>query len=409
MQSYKLRGFTLLEVLMVIAIIAILGGLIIFMARPSDLLTDTNNAKRDAEAGTIEQALEAYAAFNTNGEKYPPELQNLPSGVYDICKEGQSSCSGNSVNIDTLIEQGFLAQVPVSSGCSSSTDSCYNIKSVNNGQSLKILADSEVLICPTGYVEVPGNSTYSTNDFCVMKYEAKDVGGVATSQAASLPWRNISQTNAITECTDLGSKYHLMTNNEWMTIARNIEQVANNWTDNVVGGSGKVYTGNVGNPPGALLAASTDDNDGYYGTGYDYPGSDYRRTLYLSNNNVIWDLVANASEMLATTITCAGASCTNLEMPFDASPASEWVFFSNISTYGQLSYDLVRPSNPSWDYLQGMGKVYTSTTTGTHTLQRGGNRVNQGLNGLVGLYTLDMSLSPSSTGGNMGFRCVYSN
>lgn len=407
MQSYKLRGFTLLEVLMVIAIIAILGGLIIFMARPSDLLTDTNNAKRDAEAGTIEQALEAYAAFNTNGEKYPPELQNLPTGVYDICREGELSCSGTSINIDTLIEQGFLAQVPVGSGCSSSTDSCYNIKSVNNGESLTILADSEVLICPTGYVEVPGNSTYSTNDFCVMKYEAKDVGGVATSQAASLPWRNINQPTAITECSDLGPKYHLITNNEWMTIARNVDQVANNWTDNIVGGSGKIYTGNLGAVPGSLLAASTDDNDGYYGTGYS-TGADNRRTLYLSNNNVIWDLSANAAEMTSTTITCSG-SCTTAEMPFDASPASEWIFFSNISTYGQLSYDLIRPVNPSWDYLQGTGKMFTSTTAGVHVIQRGGSRVNTGLSGLAGLYAIDTSFLTTNTGGNNSFRCVYSN
>ena len=37
------------------------------------------------------------------------------------------------------------------------------------------------------WVLVEGNSSYEAQDFCVMKYEAKNVGGVATSQASSSP------------------------------------------------------------------------------------------------------------------------------------------------------------------------------------------------------------------------------
>ncbi len=37
--------------------------------------------------------------------------------------------------------------------------------------------------CPEGYIPVPGNAEYGTGDFCVAKYEMKNVGGVAKSQA----------------------------------------------------------------------------------------------------------------------------------------------------------------------------------------------------------------------------------
>jgi len=76
-----------------------------------------------------------------------------------------------------------------------------------------------------------------------MQYEAKNVGGVATSQSGGTPWVNISQVNAITACSNLGSGYHLITNQEWMLLANDIASVANNWTSGIVG-QGLLVRGN---------------------------------------------------------------------------------------------------------------------------------------------------------------------
>src|SRR3989339_962293 len=55
-------------------------------------------------------------------------------------------------------------------------------------------ANSSSTVPPTAggeWIYVPGNSSIGTSNFWVMKYEAKDVGGAATSQAALTPWVSI--------------------------------------------------------------------------------------------------------------------------------------------------------------------------------------------------------------------------
>lgn len=49
------------------------------------------------------------------------------------------------------------------------------------------------------------------------------------------PIADINQGDAIAACNAIGPGYHLITNNEWMTLARNIESVAHNWSSGVVG------------------------------------------------------------------------------------------------------------------------------------------------------------------------------
>ncbi|MEK7721003.1 MAG: hypothetical protein AAB359_01285, partial [Elusimicrobiota bacterium] len=97
---------------------------------------------------------------------------------------------------------------------------------------------------------VPGNSSLGTNDFYVMKYEAKNVGGVATSQAAVTPWVSINQTDSITQCAALGSGYHLLTIAEAQTINRNIEAQTANWANGTIGSlvsaGGGLKRGNAG-------------------------------------------------------------------------------------------------------------------------------------------------------------------
>jgi hypothetical protein len=77
-----------------------------------------------------------------------------------------------------------------------------------------------------------------------MKYEAKDDGsGNAVSQANTTPWVSINQVDAWDECDSLNTEdtrtnidndtnndgtYALISNPEWMTIARNVENVDTN-------------------------------------------------------------------------------------------------------------------------------------------------------------------------------------
>jgi formylglycine-generating enzyme required for sulfatase activity len=240
-----------------------------------------------------------------------------------------------------------------------------------------------------------------------MKYEAKNVSGIATSQAANTPWMGIVLSAAVTACSNLGANYHLITNNEWMTIARNLEQVSSNWTGGTVG-NGAVYSGH--NDSSAVeLAASSDDNDGYYGTGNVAP-SNQRRTLTLTNDEVIWDFAGNLMERTSNIISCAAANCTGAEMIYDSTPAEEPIQFTAISTYGILSYDLVRPSNSSWTSTQGMGRVWTDSDAAypsgnTHSILRGGTWMSTNS---AGIYAMELGHGSNSTSPYIGFRCARS-
>lgn len=100
-----------------------------------------------------------------------------------------------------------------------------------------------------------------------------------------------------------------------MTITRDIEQQGDNWSTNQVG-SGFLYSGNNDDGGGTnswALPATADDTDGYYmtqdsaagngdvnnancNTSTDTCGKGQKRTLKLSNNQVIWDLAGNVWE-----------------------------------------------------------------------------------------------------------------
>ena len=258
--------------------------------------------------------------------------------------------------------------------------------------------------CPANWILVPGNAAYSTSDFCVMKYEAKNVGGVATSQADETPWASITQTDAITECASLGEGYHLITNAEWMTIARNIEQQTANWANGVIGSTvaagGGLKRGNVG---------GTTDSVGYDGDNPEYgTGRNTTAKLVLSNEATIWDLSGNVWEWTDDTITCNNSECTTEEMPYGSTPASGWIEFTAINTYGLLSYDDIRPSHSNWNANYGVGKLYTDNNTASlsgniHAFLRGGAWGNVAD---AGVFVLALYSAPSYSSSSIGFRCV---
>lgn len=409
----KDSGFTLLELLLVIAIISVLAGLVIFSLKPTNILTDTKHTKVVRISSDINDAVEAYT-IEHNGV-YPFSTNNLAQTAYSVCKQGQSS--GCDINIDTLVTAGYLPSVPVSDDAVGN-NSGYMLKYTDKG----VEVGPSNINCPVGYIGVPGNPLYQTEDFCVMKYEAKDVSSVATSQATGTPWVNITQTAAITSCSNLGSKYHLITNNEWMTIARNIEQVASNWSLGTVG-NGYLYAGHNDSSPANALAASSNDaykaayTDGTTealttatntASGESGSTGNQVRTHTLSNGQIIWDLAGNVWEWNNNVISCAAANCTSAEMPYDASPAEEIVELTNLVTYGQLSYDLLRPSNTTWNAQQGFGRVYTDGNTAvpsgnSHVLRRGGDNIG-GL--YAGVLSLNLLNAPSNSTSWIGFRCA---
>ncbi|MEY2985794.1 MAG: hypothetical protein RJB24_23, partial [Candidatus Parcubacteria bacterium] len=246
------KGFTLLEILLVIAAIGILASIVLVAINPTRQINQARQAVINIDKNTIEKALQ-QRLIDTG--QYPAGLDGVQR---KICS---STVTTDCVDLSGLIPD-YVAAIP-----SSTT---YTVARGNDGRVyVNTTETASNLTCPTGYIRVPGNSLYQTKDFCVMKYEAKTGSGTvaATTQASGAPVVNISQTNAISACnannTGGATGYGLINNREWMTIARNIEGQSSNWRNGVIGSTdasptnGGLYRGHSDNSPANALAANT--------------------------------------------------------------------------------------------------------------------------------------------------------
>lgn len=304
-----------------------------------------------------------------------------------------------------------------------------------------------------GWVEVPGDSgTYGTSNFLVMKYEPKcattsdlttgltspDTGyntynysttactaannRAVVSVASGYPIANINQTEAASGCSaiTLGStSAHLISNTEWMTIARNAEAQTANWSGGSVG-SGYLFAGHNDNQPARALRASTTDTGNNACAYTDSAGTteapascptnttnntsgtagNQKRVMRLSNGSYVWDIAGNVDEWNSNTITAANQP--------DVTGQNGLAFreFTALTGYGNLSYDLLRPFNDAFNSSYGMGRIYhnsNSIVTTSNAFIRGGyfsDAVNSGV------YTLLLHSTTSTRNYNIGFRCA---
>ena len=265
---------------------------------------------------------------------------------------------------------------------------------------------------PGTWVLVPGDPDYGTSDFCVMKYEAKNNSGSPSSEAAGSPWVMISQEDAITQCASLGAGYHLMTNNEWMTISANLTNVDSNWTAGSVG-LGSIFRGHSDNSPnatqGSPCAASEDDSLAFVENacvpiifGGDEQDETQRRTMNLSNGNVIWDLSGNVWEWIDY-------------FNIDQKPTPNgyfWSEFTEITSSLALTVQSLIPTsdvkpfwNDAWDSTQSIGRFWAGPDSEGGSLHRGGDWNDMDN---AGIFSANLHGAPTPTYDAIGFRCTFS-
>ena len=297
--------------------------------------------------------------------------------------------------IGTAAIDSFLRLYPRSSAPSTVKGAVYMDDSANvvkffNGTQWKEMMEAEAAgpsSCPSGMLLIPPSyqdGIYA--NFCVDKYEAKNVDGTATSQAAGTPWVSITQYNARAECIRAGK--HLITEQEWLAIAHNVEDVGWNWNGGVAG-TNQMSDGHSDGTPGNSLAADVTgdaDDDPCVGTGQSCDTSTWntqRRTYKLSTGEYIWDFGGNVWEWVD--------QVNEDDYPVYNSPAAGWVA---CSTSGDGICGNTRTTNDQW---------YRGASVLTRGFLRGGYWDNGTDNGA---FCLPLSNARGTSGTSIGFRCA---
>lgn len=129
------KGFTLLEILLVVAAIAILAGIVIVAINPGKQLADTRNAQRRSDVTTILNAIYQYAVDN-NGV--------LPAGIPTVatcdtpatnqmCKTG-GACTGLVDMTPLTTNQQYLVSMPNDPSGATTNGTGYFVAKSANGR-----------------------------------------------------------------------------------------------------------------------------------------------------------------------------------------------------------------------------------------------------------------------------------
>jgi len=422
--SSKHSAFTIVELLVVIVVIGILTAITVVSytgvtskAVAASLRSDLTSAKTKLQMYQVD-----YGSFPTVMTKTDETL--CPSAPTIDNKYCIKPSTGNS----------FTYYPSTTSTTNTAPD--FNLWANKADLYVRITPNSPPTAnltksCPYGFIVVPGSSTYGTSDFCVMKYEAKaddngdGIGDTnrttgyntwpantypisATRKLVSTPQgypvANISQTTAISasqnytaNCTSC----HLITEAEWMTIAQNVLSNPVNWSTGTVG-SGYIYSGHNDNNPASAQEADTNDTNGYASTN-NTTGSNQKRTLTLTNGEVIWDLAGNVWEWTS-------GQTTGGQPGISGETAFAWKDWPAVNVTGTLAVNPF-PSGTglsgasAWNATNGIGRLYSYVGDATvRGFLRGGSWLSSSY---AGVLTLFLNYVPAYSNYYFGFRVAW--
>lgn len=304
------------------------------------------------EIETASSTTKTAFVVNQLGDGDVVDFQADGVSIVNIADSGKVSVVGE-MSIDGRL------MVCAGAGCGAELDEAVDGTMGDMGVEGKVVAGAFESVCDEGFVWVPGSAKYGTMPgFCVMRDEARiDKDSIPTTELTvegqpSSPWTNVSQGEAQLACQAMGDNYHLINENEWMTLAENIIRVGDN--DIELGLEG--------------LQLATGDST----------------VFTLSNGNKIYNLAGSLSEWTDMIVTRAG-----LLMP----TADGWQEYHDVTDF--KGFNIAPPYY--YDSSNGIGRI---------KVQDNENVLRGFVRGTTSLYDLDLSYPPTQVDQNIGFRCA---
>lgn len=124
--SQSQKGFTLLEILLVVAAIAILAGIVILALNPGKQLAETRNTQRAADVTTILNAIYQYSIDN-DGD-IPP---GITTTVTEICQTG-GTCTGLADLSELTNNETYLVSIPADPSGATANGAGYTVVATAN-------------------------------------------------------------------------------------------------------------------------------------------------------------------------------------------------------------------------------------------------------------------------------------
>lgn len=235
MYSPSRRAFTLIELLVVIAIIAVLAVIVVLVLNPAQLLQQSRDANRLSDIATMNNAANIYNTDQIGASSFSlgsssvtyvsiPDPTATSSAGTNCSGLGGNFATGTTffhcpasstyrnvngtgwipINFTNISSGAPLGALPMDPINSTATNDYYTYQT--NGSTYKVVGIPEAnknvmamgqnpLILTAGsnptldggfWVLVPGNSTFGTNNFYVMKYDA-GCAGISTGAALTTP------------------------------------------------------------------------------------------------------------------------------------------------------------------------------------------------------------------------------
>lgn len=104
MNMQKQKGFTLIEILVVIGILAILLAIVLVAINPQQQFQKANNTQRSSDVAAILDAVTAYAAQNKGA---------LPAGITSTAKTISSAGGVTEIDLCTILVPTYIADLPI--------------------------------------------------------------------------------------------------------------------------------------------------------------------------------------------------------------------------------------------------------------------------------------------------------